>query len=183
LIDIKRLDNIPNIKMYHLHVDYDEENNIIKYDRELREGSGDNFYGLNVAKYLISDDKFMNLASIIKKELFELPDLINDKTSNYNKNLYMDICQICNHQPKKNEIPLETHHIVFQKDFSNGINSDKYHLKKNHKSNLVVLCHKCHDKIDKNEIIVNGWLDTNINNKLDYYINTKSNSRPLYVYN
>ena len=44
----------------------------------------------------------------------------------------MDCCQICEHRPKKSEIPLETHHIIFQKDFINGINENKFHLNKNH---------------------------------------------------
>ena len=166
---LKRLEYLTNVKLYHLHVDYDEKNNMIKYDRTLKEGSGDNFYGLNVAKYLISDNRFMNLASEIKKDIFELPDLLNDKISNYNSNLYMDKCEICNHKPKKSEIPLETHHIVFQKDFYNGYNENKFHLKKNHKSNLVVLCRDCHDKIDRNKIIIRGWIDGN-NNKLNYNI-------------
>ena len=166
IVSIPRLSNLTNIKMYHLHVDYDEENNIITYDRVLKEGSGDNFYGLNVAKYLIADDKFMNLATTIKKDIFELPDLLNLKSSNYNSDLYMDKCQICDHKPKKSEIPLETHHIIFQKDFKN--NSNKFHIQKNQKSNLVVLCQKCHDDIDRNKIIVNGWKDNNLQNKLNW---------------
>jgi DNA mismatch repair protein MutS len=180
LTNIKRLNNLTNIKQYHLHVDYNEETNTIKYDRTLREGSGCNFYGLNVAKYLIADDCFMNLATTIKKEVFELPDLVNFKQSNYNPNLFMDMCQICEHKPKKSEIPLETHHIVFQKDFINGKNESKFHLQKNHKSNLAVLCSKCHDKIDRNEIIVKGWLNINAEsnqNKLEYIEKTNMFSR------
>jgi hypothetical protein len=83
----------------------------------------------------------------------------------------MDKCNICNHQPKESEIPLETHHILFQKDFIDGINinDNKYHINKNQKSNLVVLCHKCHDLIDGKKIVINGWIDTNSKNKLDWY--------------
>lgn len=147
LVNIDRLKDLKNIKSYHLHVEYNEEKNTIVYDRILKEGSGDNFYGLNVAKYLISDDRFMNIANDIKKDVFELPDLVNSKISNYNPDLYMDKCQICGYKPKKSEVPLETHHILFQKDFINGINKDKFHLQKNHKGNLMVLCSECHDKI------------------------------------
>jgi DNA mismatch repair protein MutS len=169
ICSFNRINHIKNIKLYHLHVNYDEITNTITYDRILKEGSGESFYGLNVAKYLISDNNFMDLANDIKKEVFEIPDLYSNKISNYNSNLYMDKCQICNHQVKRNEIPLETHHIMFQKDFINGINQNKYHIQKNHKANLVVLCYKCHDKIDTNEIIINGWKDSN-KNCLDYYI-------------
>lgn len=171
IVTFERLKRLENIKMYHLHVEYDEKNNIIKYDRMLKSGSGDNFYGLNVAKFLIADDKFMNLANVIKKDVFEIPDLLIDKRSNYNKNVYMDKCHICGHQPKESEIPLETHHILFQKDFIDGINvnDNKYHINKNQKSNLVVLCYKCHDLIDNKKIGINGWIDTNSRDKLDWY--------------
>ncbi len=177
IVNIKRLFLMKNVKLYHLHVDYDESKNIILYDRTLKEGSGDNFYGLNVAKYLIADDKFMNLANNIKKDIFELPDLLNSKTSNYNSNLFMDKCHVCSKQPKKSEIPLETHHINFQKDFVNGIHNNKFHLHKNHKANLVVLCHSCHDNIDNNKIIIKGWTDTNKCDKLEWITNNyKSNN-------
>ena len=169
IIKIDRLKKITNIKMYHLHVEYNEETNTIIYDRQLKEGSGDNFYGLNVAKYLIADNNFMRLANEIKKEIFEIPDIIPDKLSNYNSNIYMEKCHICLYQPKENEIPLETHHIIFQKDFNkNGISTNRFHIRKNHKSNLVVLCSKCHDMIDNNKINIIGWLDTNKYDKLKW---------------
>ena len=76
------------------------------------------------------------------------------KQSRYNSNVYLECCQICKSKEK-----LETHHIVWQKDFK--ANKNKFHLMKNDPSNLVVLCMKCHDKVDRNEIIVNGWDKTN----------------------
>lgn len=159
LTDFDRLKKLTNIKLYHLHIEYDEKNNTLKYDRKLKEGSGDNFYGLNVAKYLMTDDKFMNIANEIKKEIFMLSDIVNNKTSKYNTDLYVDHCQICGLKPKKTEIPLETHHILFQKDFKNGINDNKFHVQKNQKSNLVILCRECHDKIDQGKLEIKGWKD------------------------
>ena len=169
IVKIERLKNISNIKMYHIHVEYNESTNTIIYDRKLSLGSGDNFYGLNVAKYLIADKHFMKIANEIKKEVFEIADLVPDKLSNYNNLIYMEKCHICNKQPKKTEIPLETHHIIFQKDFKNGINTNKFHIQKNHKSNLVVLCSICHDMIDNNKINIIGWTDTNKCNKLEWF--------------
>jgi DNA mismatch repair protein MutS len=163
-----RLEKLSNIKMYHLRVDYNEATNTIRYDRTLTEGSGDNFYGLNVAKYLMADDDFMKMANEIKKEMFEIPDLLVDKKSKYNANLYIDHCQICLHQPKKGQIPLETHHIVWQKDFIDGVSKSKFYLQINHKSNLVVLCTKCHDQIDSGHIEIKGWICTNQTDKLDW---------------
>jgi DNA mismatch repair protein MutS len=169
IVNNQRLVKLSNVKLYHLHIDYDEILNTITYDRVLKEGSGCNFYGLNIAKHLIADDTFIKLANEVKKEMFSVPDLVNNKLSNYNSDLYMDHCKICKHQPKQGEIPLETHHIVFQKDFKNGINEEKFHLKKNQKSNLVVLCTKCHDLIDSNVIQINGWIQTNNGNELDWF--------------
>ena len=46
----------------------------------------------------------MKLANEIKKDIFEIPDLLVDKLSNYNKDIYMDKCNICGLQPTKKEI-------------------------------------------------------------------------------
>ena len=48
------------------------------------------------------------------------------------------------------------------------------HIKKNHYSNLVTLCASCHDKIDTDEVVINGWLETSNGRKLDYEINNKT---------
>ena len=58
----------------------------------------------------------------------------------------MILCQI-----KKD---LEYHHINFQKDFQDGLMIDKPHIMKDAKYNGVVLCRKCHDKVDRNEIVI-----------------------------
>ena len=46
--------------------------------------------------------------------------------------------------------------------------------KKNHYSNLVTLYASCHDKIDTDEVVINGWLETSNGRKLDYEINNKT---------
>ena len=80
--------------------------------------------------------------------------------------VYLDECKICHCRDN-----LESHHIVWQKDFdNNNINKNKFHLQKNDASNLVTLCQSCHDKVDRDEIIINGWLDTSNGRQLDYVI-------------
>ena len=75
-------------------------------------------------------------------------------------------CNICNNNEK-----LETHHIIWQKDFDkNNINYNKFYLQKNNESNLVTLCSICHDKVDRNEIIINGWKETSNGKIFDYII-------------
>ena len=88
-----------NIKLFHLHVDYDETNNVLKYNRKLKQGSGEKFYGLNVAKYLINDNNFMQIANEIKTEIFKQHPVIGNKTSKYNSNLWINECQICSYAP------------------------------------------------------------------------------------
>jgi hypothetical protein len=55
-------------------------------------------------------------------------------------------------------VPLETHHIVFQKDAVNNIINGYQH--KNTSSNLVVICQKCHDEVDRGNINIVGKIET-----------------------
>jgi DNA mismatch repair protein MutS len=168
LTKLKKLETLNNVKLYHLHVEFDNINNTLIYDRGLREGSGTSFYGFEVAKYLMNDPEFISIASEIHKEIGG-EVLVSDKKSKYNSNVHMTKCQICNKIPKEGEIPLETHHIEFQKNCDeNGFILNKKHKHKNHKTNLVVLCNICHDKIDTNELIIDGYENTSHGPKLIY---------------
>ena len=86
----------------------------------------------------------------------------------------MTCCRICNSKQK-----LEYHHINFQKDCNKYIVIDKPQIKKNSICNLVVLCSKCHDKIDRGEIVVNGWKETSDNIILDYHEEEKKTKKKL----
>jgi DNA mismatch repair protein MutS len=165
------LDKITNVKKYHLHVECDEANNKLIYDRSLREGSGSSFYGLTVAKHIINDLKFSTYTAEYLNE-YNGFILNSEKKSKYNSKLFIQCCAVCAKIPKDNEIPLETHHINFQRDSNtNGFINSKKYLHKNHKSNLVVLCNKCHDKIDSGLIEIDGYLDTNDGKELNLIIN------------
>jgi DNA mismatch repair protein MutS len=157
---IKKLDNI---KVKHLKLSYDEKNDILIYDRNLLDGQGETFYGLQVAKYLMKNTHFNQRTSEILQEY----ENNNIKKCKYNSKIYMDSkCNICNNNEK-----LETHHIIWQKDFDkNNINYNKFYLQKNNESNLVTLCSICHDKVDRNEIIINGWKETSNGKIFDYII-------------
>ena len=88
--------------------------------------------------------------------------------SNYN-NDFLRECYICKEKKK-----LESHHIIPQKDFDKKKKHNSLlHIKKDNYSNIVTLCTLCHDKIDTNEIIINGWLETSDGRKLDYSLNKK----------
>ena len=165
LIKLEDVKNLQNVEFKHLEVNYDYENNMLVYDRLLKDGNGPSEYGLEVASFLMKNKHFIDKAKQFKKDL--LGDKI--KTSKYNKKVFMDKCEICLHKPKPNEIPLETHHIRPQKDTdAEGfvIKLNKTHLHKNNKSNLVTLCSKCHDEIDRGNLYIYGYLDTSKGMKL-----------------
>jgi DNA mismatch repair ATPase MutS len=168
LSQMDRIKNKKNIGIFHIHIEYDEINQKLIYTRELRKGSGLNFYGLLVAKCMIKDNDFIKYTDEIRKEISN-SSIISNKTSNYNSNLYMTCCQVCKHIPKKGEIPLETHHI---KEQYKSINNMKDGINKNDKRNLVVLCSRCHDmterKIDGLKIRINGYIDTNNGPELNF---------------
>ncbi|VVU94569.1 MutS domain V [seawater metagenome] len=157
LMEFKRIQEISNVKAYHLHVEYDRENNLLIFDRVLKQGSGKSYYGLDVAQYVMDDMDFIKKTREIEIELNQGSDTIMPtKKSKYNSKLYIDECMICS--TKEN---LEVHHIEWQKDCnSDGFILSKPHVKKNHKSNLMPVCQKCHDDIDRDNIKVTGYEQT-----------------------
>ncbi len=168
---IKKLDNV---KAFHLSVDFDPKTDSLIYDRKLKDGSGDKVYGIVVAKYIIQNKEFMDLTMKIKNELTNSFDtMISGKTSRYNSNLYVYKCEICmKNNVKGDKLPLETHHINFQKDCEkdkNGkvLKEDKEHLLKNSMANLIVICDECHNKIHKGEITVENKILTSKGKKVN----------------
>lgn len=166
---LHRLCNLPCIKLLdkvkpkHLKITFDDQNDKLIFDRELLDGQGDTFYGLTVAKYLMKDSNFNIVTNNILKEF----DEYSIKKSSYNSDNYLIECEICKTKEK-----LETHHIVFQKDFNNNmINQDKIHYQKDYNYNLVTLCSKCHDDVDRNKIVIQGWSDILNKRELIYNIN------------
>ena len=137
-----KMKELENLRLYHLDVKY--EGGKLIYDRKLKQGNGKDYYGLDVARYSLDDDIFI-------KKLTEI-ELMTEKEikkSKYNSHLYMDECKMCKTKDK-----LETHHIVWQKDCIDNLLPNKQ-INKNHYSNLMVLCSKCHDKIENKNIYEN----------------------------
>lgn len=149
-----------NISFKHLSVEFNE-NNII-YNRKLKDGVGDNLYGLEVAKFILDDIEFMNDCYEIRNILLNKSDnnILTPKKSNYNNEVYMNSCNICGCKDN-----LDTHHIKEQHLFS------EYVYEKNKKDNLVVLCKKHHDEVHHGKLIIKGYLTTTEGKKLDYCYN------------
>jgi DNA mismatch repair protein MutS len=158
---LKAIQELNNIRFAYLSVE--QKDGELVFSRKLLEGTGDNIYGITIAKYILDDPEFIDTAIKFKNELLEQQGvnykLVNDKKSLYNKDIYMDECYICGSSEK-----LEAHHINFQKDFKqtiNGlVNEKKKHLLKDDKANLVVLCGSCHDKLHNNEFEIKGLTKT-----------------------
>ena len=167
LTEIKTITELNKLKINHIEVSYDDDNNI-RYDRKLKGGNGSKEYGLDYAKHIIGDREFIRIANEIKNEIENKDLMIPTKKSRYNSDIYMKYCQIC--EIKKN---LESHHIEFQRNCDdNGfiLKEELEHVHKNHSSNIVVLCDKCHDKIDNKMIVVYGYEKTMKGRKLKYEI-------------
>ena len=154
---------LQRVKSKHLKISYDQINDTLIYDRNLSDGQGETFYGLQVAKFLMKDKEFNERTNEILQEYDGKNKLV---TSKYNSQVYLNYCEIC-----KEKSQLETHHIVWQKDFNEkDINDNKFYLQKNDSANLITLCTTCHDKVDRNKIVINGWLDTSAGRKIDLKI-------------
>jgi DNA mismatch repair protein MutS len=165
LAKMESVKNINSVKAKHLKITYDQINETLIYDRHLSDGQGESFYGLQVAKFLMKDKLFNERTTEI---CMEYDNIIKDKSSKYNSDVYLHECEICKIKDK-----LESHHIKWQKDFnSDKIHKDDFGLQKDDASNLVVLCQGCHDKVDRDQIKVYGWLETSNGRKLDYKFNS-----------
>jgi DNA mismatch repair protein MutS len=153
LPNLNKIKEMNTIKFYHLSVE--QKGGELVFNRKLEEGTGEQIYGITIAKYILDDPEFINTAIELKNNLLDnkrkgenVPTykLVNDKVSTYNKDVYVDKCYMCSSVEK-----LETHHLIHQKDFNKTINgliyAQKMHIQKDGKANLVVLCRKCHDLV------------------------------------
>jgi DNA mismatch repair protein MutS len=174
LATMESVKNISTVKAKHLKITYDQINETLIYDRHLSDGQGDSFYGLQVAKYLMKDKKFNERTTDIS---MEYENIIKDKTSKYNSDIYLHECEICKSIEK-----LESHHIDWQKDFnSDNIHKDKFNIQKDDAYNLVILCQECHDKVDRDQIRIYGWLETSNGRKLNYKFNSEIIKKKKYT--
>ena len=125
LMDIPLVKEIGSLKIYHLEIKYDNEKDLLIYKRKLEKGSGPAIYGLEVCKALDLGDNFISLARKVQIEITDLNQtLVNDKQSNYNKDILMDKCQICL-EPSEH-----THHIKEQQTADKNNNIDYHHKNK-----------------------------------------------------
>ena len=163
LVDMEEIKGLGGLVYLHLGVRYDEENDRLIYDRKLAVGSGSTMYGLEFAKALHMDEKFLRYAFETRKRLTkdhsEIELLRQKKRSRYNKKLYLTKCAICN------EAVEEVHHIAPKAQARSGFID---HFKANHRYNLIPLCAKHHKMVHEGRLIINGFVMSEEGLKLHY---------------
>lgn len=148
IVDCEEMISLTKMKNIHLSVRYDKSCDKLLYDRKLKKGAGENMYGLEVCKFLHLPDAFIKRSYEIRNKYFNTAtSLLDLKPSKYNANKLVGNCENCG---KKGT---EVHHLQYQRNsdekgfIKNAKTSHYFH--KNNKSNLMVLCDKCHDKLHK----------------------------------
>jgi DNA mismatch repair protein MutS len=168
LTKIKDIKNEKRLQISHLNVDFKDD--VIIFERKLKDGSGSDLYGLEVCKSIIQKSCFIDTAFEIRNTIINnKTSILSSKKSRYNSKKIVDHCEICNYVPKtKKSQPLETHHINEQQNCDEqGFVNDK-HFHKNKTFNLVSLCRECHQKIDTEELIIRGYKQSTSGIILDY---------------
>jgi DNA mismatch repair protein MutS len=146
IIHYEEIRELTGVVLKHMAVIFDREKGVLVYDRKLRDGPGDNMYGLEVCKSLNLPESFLEMAHSIRMKYHpKSGSILSLKTSHYNSKKIVGICEMC-----KEEMGEEVHHLQHQADADeDGIikikNLAPFH--KNKVANLVTLCEKCHDKM------------------------------------
>jgi DNA mismatch repair protein MutS len=142
IIKYEEITSLNTVRLKHMSVIYDKANDLLVYDRKLKDGPGNNMYGLEVCKSLNLPEHFINSAYTIRQKYSpENKSILSLKTSNYNSKKIMGICEKC-----ETTFATETHHLLHQEDINqNGfIVKDDVIIYKNNLANLMILCEKCH---------------------------------------
>lgn len=147
IINYDEITSLSNVSLKHMSVVYDKERDMLIYDRKLKDGPGNNMYGLEVCKSLSLPADFLENAHNIRMKYHPVSaSILDQKTSHYNAKHIMGICEKC-----KINIASEVHHLQHQQDANQKgvIETNDTIFHKNHAANLLSLCDKCHDEIHK----------------------------------
>jgi DNA mismatch repair protein MutS len=148
IINYDEIASLHNVGMKHMSVIYNKENDCLVYDRKLKDGPGNNMYGLEVCKSLNLPQDFLDNAHNIRMKYHpELSSILEHKNSHYNAtHIIGGMCENC-----KINVAVDVHHLIFQNeaDKNGTIHKKGLTFSKNVKANLMNLCGKCHDNIHK----------------------------------
>ena len=136
--------NLEKLDMKHLTVEYNEATGKLVFDRIIKDGPGRSSYGLEFCKSINLPENFLDNAFTLRNKYNNNFSSLNLKTSHFNNNKVIGICEIC----KKNNA-VDCHHLQYQCDSNeNGyITNDFNSFNKNHEANLCAICKECHNEI------------------------------------
>jgi DNA mismatch repair protein MutS len=147
IIDYDEIIELDTVRLKHMSVIYDRENNCLVYNRKLQDGPGNNMYGLEVCKSLALPEDFLEQAHNIRMKYHpESSSILGQKASHFNANKIKGICEKCNKNYSQ-----EVHHLAFQQEADDKgiIKKDKMVFHKNNSANLLNLCQQCHNEMHK----------------------------------
>jgi DNA mismatch repair protein MutS len=142
IVDYDEIKEISTLSIMHMEVVYDKERDILIYDRKLKEGPGNNMYGLEVCKSLKLPEEFLNNAFEIRSKYNDqYRSILSFKTSRYNAKKIMGMCENCGER-----MGTEVHHLQHQRDANEEgiITNSNMSFHKNNLANLLTLCETCH---------------------------------------
>ena len=149
-----------NVRVCHLSVIVHD--GTVVFERKLQDGPCDSIYGLEICESLNMDTEFVARAFEIRTTIESDKCHENKssiKKSRYNKNKWVQLCQVCNYSPRQHtDMPLDVHHIK-QRCHSNKQGLIGF-VRQHDTSNLVVLCKACHIKVHSGTIKIEGYINT-----------------------
>ena len=138
--DYEEITALDRLKIMHMTVTYNKKEDKLIYDRKLKEGAGENMYGLEVCKSLHLPDTFLSRAHAIRVKYDpKSQNTLSLKKTRYNmKKLKNGMCELCGKRKSS-----EVHHLQHQASATpDGIINSSFH--KNHPANLISVCDLCH---------------------------------------
>ena len=165
IINYAEIHDLNTVVLKHMAVIYDREKDLLVYDRKIKDGPGDNMYGLEVCRSLNLPHDFIEAANNIRMKYHPVSSsVLSFKTSHFNSQKVVGICEKCS----KN-LGSEVHHLQHQRaadESGHIISGDTFH--KNHAANLMTLCEKCHNEMHREKTMhkkvktTNGTIIQNI---------------------
>jgi DNA mismatch repair protein MutS len=144
IVNYEEIIQMERLSKMHMEVLYNREQDLLIYNRKLKDGSGPQIYGLEVCKSLHLDVAFLEKAYEIRNKYNpEIHGTLSNKQSTYNAKKIKGICEIC-----KENIGEDVHHLQHQRDANDNGFINTFH--KNHKANLITVCEKCHHALHDN---------------------------------
>ena len=140
IVNYDELKALNNVYLKHMAVHYDATTDKLVYDRLLRDGPGDNMYGLEVCKSLHMPTDFMDMAFELRNKYFPVNSgILSMPVTHYNANKIRGMCEKCGQK-----MSTEIHHKLEQHRADKDGYIANTAIRKNHKANLVALCEACH---------------------------------------